>query len=484
MIKSLPEDFRSTIQTIYRWSDKDFVPDKIEAELLLEENCLGVVKKDLEDVSTFAFSDEIKPKMKQKSKCKSKNVNVNSNSSGKSSNQVVKNSNVVIATSKNKSVHGLPELSGLTENCIPCKLDKSRRVSFKPIGKIRSKRSLELLHMDLCGPLPVASQGGIDHGKSNSYSPEMNGVAERYNLTALGGIKTLLNESGISQKYWAEALVCFPYTWNRVCHKGFKKNPFELYGGKSSSVSHLKRFGCLVFVGVPKQLRRKLDMRAKLGIMLGCALSTKGYRIWLIEENKVVETINVRFDEGIRRVDSEKTFTGPVRNYLLKDFPEDGDIFSTVGDRADHPEAGRERDTRPGGAGLESQTGGTHTLRPCVSIPWLHKPVERKDKSQTEMYYFVEGSNVRLRSFNEVQKHCKDNNIDYDQNLFNFSGKNSSSGKVTNLLNLLLEEKANLSEVRIPKFIERPPEHLRQRIGKIRWIKKCRSCMTSKSGTS
>ncbi|GFU03051.1 retrovirus-related Pol polyprotein from transposon TNT 1-94 [Trichonephila clavipes] len=132
--------------------------------------------------------------------------------------------------------------------------------------------------------------------------------------------------------------------------------------------------------------------------------------IWLIEENKVVETINVRFDEGERGVDSEKTFTGPVRNYLLKDFPEDGDIFSAVDDRANHPEAGSERDTRPGGAGSESQTGGTHTLRPCASIPWIRKPVERKDSS-----------------------------------------KNSSSGKVTDLLNLPLEEKTNLAEVRIPK---------------------------------
>ncbi|GFW27380.1 retrovirus-related Pol polyprotein from transposon TNT 1-94 [Trichonephila clavipes] len=188
----------------------------------------------------------------------------------------------------------------------------------------------------------------------------MNGVAERYNLTALDGIKTLLNESGISQKFWSEVFLT-PGTG----------------------------FGCLAFVGVPKQLRRKLDLRAKLGIMLGYALSTKGYRIWLIEENKVVETIN--------------------------DFPEDGDIFSAVSDRTDYPEADSERDTRPSGADSEN------------------------------------GSNVRLRSFNEVQKYCKDKNIDFDQNLFNFSSKNSSSGKVTDLLNLPLEEKANLAEVRIPK---------------------------------
>ncbi|GFT84841.1 hypothetical protein TNCV_2768151 [Trichonephila clavipes] len=154
--------------------------------------------------------------------------------------------------------------------------------------------------------------------------------------------------------------------------------------------------------------------------MLGYALSTKGYRIWLIEEKKVVETINVRFDEGKGGVVSEKTFTGPVRNYLFKDFPEDGDIFSAV---------------------------GTHTLRPCASIPWIRKPVERKDRSRTDIYYFVEGSNVRLRLFNEVQKYCKDNNIDYHQNLFNYSSKNSSSGKVADLLNPPLEEKANLIEL-------------------------------------
>ncbi|GFQ85614.1 hypothetical protein TNCT_476871 [Trichonephila clavata] len=115
---------------------------------------------------------------------------------------------------------------------------------------------------------------------------------------------------------------------------------------------------------------------------------------------------------------------GPVRNYLLKDFPEDGDIFSAVGDRADHPEADSERDTRTDGAGSESQTVETPTLRPCVSIPWIRKPIERKDRSRKAIYYFVEGSNV---------------------------GKNSSSGKVADLLNLPLEEEANLAEVRIPK---------------------------------
>lgn len=50
-------------------------------------------------------------------------------------------------------------------------------------------------------------------------------------------------------------------------------------------------------MGVPRQTRRKLDRTAKLGIMLGYAQQTKSYHIWLKYNNKLVETINIRFNE-------------------------------------------------------------------------------------------------------------------------------------------------------------------------------------------
>ncbi|GFU13282.1 retrovirus-related Pol polyprotein from transposon TNT 1-94 [Trichonephila clavipes] len=267
------------------------------------------------------------------------------------------NNDYLVKTSKNDSVKGLP---GLTDNgkthCIPCKLAKSKRVSFKKTGAVRSKRPLELLHMDLCGPMPTESQGGnkyflsiiddysrkvtvfpirnksdvfhtfirfqkraerflsqkviavrtdgglefcnkdmdnfltelgIKHEVTNSYTPEMNGVAERFNLTALDGIKTLLKSSEVPHKFWGEALLCFTYAWNRICHKDGNKTPFEKYSGRKPSVLHLKPFGCLAYAGVPKQIRKKFDMRAKMGIMMGYAQRTKGYRIWLIDENEL-----------------------------------------------------------------------------------------------------------------------------------------------------------------------------------------------------
>ncbi|KAF8795519.1 Retrovirus-related Pol polyprotein like [Argiope bruennichi] len=276
------------------------------------------------------------------------------------------NKNDIIRTSKNKSVIGMPELKDMDLNCEPCKIAKSRHKSFKPIGKIRSIKPLELLHMDLCGPFPDVAIGGYryflsiiddfsrkvtvypikektevfkhfsnyqkraerflnskvinvrtDNGlefchaefesylddlgikaeRTNAYSPQQNGVAERYNTTAVDGIKVLLNTSGLTKGFWAEALLCHSYVWNRVCHGNQILTPFELYGGRKPSVNHLKTFGCTAYLGVPKQLRKKFDMRAKKGIMLGYALRTRGYRIWLPNERKIIETINVSFDD-------------------------------------------------------------------------------------------------------------------------------------------------------------------------------------------
>ncbi|GFY22494.1 retrovirus-related Pol polyprotein from transposon TNT 1-94 [Trichonephila clavipes] len=265
------------------------------------------------------------------------------------------NNDYLVKTSKIDRIKGLPRLTdnGKT-HCIPCKLAKSKRVSFKKTGAVRSKRPLELLHMDLCGPMPTESQGGnkyflsiiddysrkvtvfpirnksdvfhtfirfqkraerflskkviairtdgglefcnkdidnfltelgIKHVVTNSYTPEMNGVAERFNLTALDSIKTLLKSSEVPHKFWGEALLCFTYAWNRICQKDSNKTPFEKYSGRKPSVLHLKPFGCLAYAGVPKQIRKKFDMRAKMGIMMGYAQRTKGYRIWLIDEN-------------------------------------------------------------------------------------------------------------------------------------------------------------------------------------------------------
>ncbi|GBM29534.1 hypothetical protein AVEN_212252-1 [Araneus ventricosus] len=70
MIRSLPAEYQSVAQTIYRWTDAEFQPDKIEDVLLLEENRLRLTRKDLDTVSSIAFSNEMH--RKEAANCKHK----------------------------------------------------------------------------------------------------------------------------------------------------------------------------------------------------------------------------------------------------------------------------------------------------------------------------------------------------------------------------------------------------------------------------
>ncbi|GBL76145.1 Retrovirus-related Pol polyprotein from transposon TNT 1-94 [Araneus ventricosus] len=205
---------------------------------------------------------------------------------------------------------------------------RAERFLGRKIVSVKIDGGLEFCNKDLDN---FKEQQGINHEKTNPYTPEQNGVAERYNSTALDGVKALLKSSGLAQKFLGEALLCFTYIWNRVCHKDGNKIPFEKYSSKKPSVSHLKPIGCLAFVGVPKQIRNKLDIPAKLGIMMSYALHTKGYLIWLRDENKLIETINVRFDENTKGIDaSQNSNRYPKFNFTISYYSDDEDDLDTV----------------------------------------------------------------------------------------------------------------------------------------------------------
>ncbi|GFY20223.1 retrovirus-related Pol polyprotein from transposon TNT 1-94 [Trichonephila clavipes] len=411
---------------------------------------------------------------------------------------------------------GLPRLTdnGKT-HCIPCKLAKSKRVSFKKTDAVRSKRPLELLHMELCGPMPTKSQGGnkyflsiiddysrkvtvfpirnksdvfhtfirfqkraerflskkviavrtdgglefcnkdmdnfltelgINHEVTNSYSPEMNGVAERFNLTALDGIKTLLKSSEVPHKFWGEALLCFTYAWNRICHKDSNKTPFEKYSGRKPSVLHLIPFGCLAYAGVPKQIRKKFDMRAKMGIMMGYAQRTKGYRIWLIDENKLVETINVRFDENKRGINfKQKVNSNLGYNLNLPDYYDDEDDFDRVKDSLTSRLVSKTSTETPATSEKPGVSPDNHNLIPCTEVKWIRN-IGRK-VTGSKVYYSIEGEATRLKYFNKIERYCKRHNIEYDPSLFNFRKDNTESQGFSDLSE---QQEALMVEVTIP----------------------------------
>ncbi|GKD69767.1 retrovirus-related pol polyprotein from transposon TNT 1-94 [Tanacetum coccineum] len=72
--------------------------------------------------------------------------------------------------SKKDVVIGLPKLKYVKDQlCSSCEMSKAKRSSFKTKTVPSSKGRLNLLHMDLCGPMPVASINGKKYILSKGY---------------------------------------------------------------------------------------------------------------------------------------------------------------------------------------------------------------------------------------------------------------------------------------------------------------------------
>ena len=122
-------------------------------------------------------------------------------------------------------------------------------------------------------------EAGIKRELTTPYNPQQNGVVERKNRTIMEAVKTMIHDQDLPMHLWAEAARTVVYVQNRLSHSalGFK-TPKEMYTGKKPEVSHLKIFGCLVYVHIPKEKRTKLDPSGKKGIFVGYYEFSKAFR--------------------------------------------------------------------------------------------------------------------------------------------------------------------------------------------------------------
>jgi hypothetical protein len=111
-------------------------------------------------------------------------------------------------------------------------------------------------------------------------------------------VKTMIHDQDLPMCLWAEVAVATVYVQNRLSHSalGFK-TPEEMFTGKKPEVSHLKIFGCLVFVHIPKEKRNKLEPSEKKGIFVGYCEVSKAFRIYIPGHRHIEISRDVTFDE-------------------------------------------------------------------------------------------------------------------------------------------------------------------------------------------
>lgn len=163
-------------------------------------------------------------------------------------------------------------------------------------------------------------KNGIVHEKTMTYSPQQNGIAERFNRTLMYLVRAEINESELPKSAWGELINTTAYIRNRVTNShDNNKTPYELWVGRKPNVTHLRAIGCEVFVHVPKQKRfSKLTSRATKGLLLGYSLQGRGYRVWLPGTRQVIESHDCVFKEEITLKNEDKA--GKTREPELIEF--------------------------------------------------------------------------------------------------------------------------------------------------------------------
>ncbi|KAI3715305.1 hypothetical protein L6452_22284 [Arctium lappa] len=184
-----------------------------------------------------------------------------------------------------------------------------KRDPYKPKPEPSTNAPLELLHMDLCGPMRTQSLGG------KKYIPVIVDDYSRYTC-----VKFLR-----SKDETPDVLVTFlKTTQNRsMIHRRFKKTPYALINNRTPKIKYFHIFGCKCFVLNDRESLNKFSAKASEGIFIGYSSTSTAYRIYLKKSKTVIESINIMFDEEMasEQHSSEPVITGVLASRQLSPEP-------------------------------------------------------------------------------------------------------------------------------------------------------------------
>ncbi|KAG9457652.1 hypothetical protein H6P81_002160 [Aristolochia fimbriata] len=263
------------------------------------------------------------------------------------------------------AVRGLPTISSKTEIvCKGCMQGKQHRMPHSAIKLITTQRPLELLHIDLMGPVQTESIAGkrekldtfkvfvslckrlmndkntvigkiirirSDHGRefensqfaqfcenkgiSHEFSapktPQQNGVVERKNRTLQEMARAMINAKNLPHKLWVEAVNTACYISNRVHLRNLThKTPYELWKGRKPKVHYFREFGSTCYVLRDREQLGKFDSRSTEGIFVGYSRNSHAYRVYFRNNSTVIETVNVEIadqNENLPALEDEES---------------------------------------------------------------------------------------------------------------------------------------------------------------------------------
>jgi hypothetical protein len=141
------------------------------------------------------------------------------------------------------------------------------------------------------------AEQGIQHQFTVPYSPQQNGIAERYFGTLFSMVRSMLDSSGLPHAYWGEAVLYAAFLKNRLPFRGLKDrmSPFQALYGTIPDLSMVRTFGTQCFVQVNTR-KRALTDRSRMGWVMGLDSNRKGYD----QSRGIITSRDISFNETRR----------------------------------------------------------------------------------------------------------------------------------------------------------------------------------------
>ena len=167
----------------------------------------------------------------------------------------------------------------------------------KPIRKLRTDGGGEYTSNEFSYLL---KEEGIEAQRTTPYTPQSNGMSKRANTTIIGTTRALLHAVNAPKEYWGEAAMTAIYMRNRLPTKVLAKGgtPYELWFGRKPAYVNLRIWGCLAYVRIPEETRKKLDKTAQRWMFIGYTDTTKQYRLYDPVNKRFLISRDVVFQES------------------------------------------------------------------------------------------------------------------------------------------------------------------------------------------
>nr|GEU73660.1 hypothetical protein [Tanacetum cinerariifolium] len=191
------------------------------------------------------------------------------------------------------------------QTCVTCLKRKQHKVSFKTKIQNSISQPLFMLHMDLFDPTSnrvmneFCEEKGIKKEYSVAKTPQQNRVAERRNRILIEAARTMLANFKLSITFWAEAVNTACYVQNKVLVvKPYFMTPYELFKGRTSTLSFMRPFGCHVIILNTLDHLGKFNGKSDEGFFVGYSTNSKAFRVYNTRTRKVEENLHIKFLEN------------------------------------------------------------------------------------------------------------------------------------------------------------------------------------------